>query len=118
MPEIIRLLTARLRDFLGNRRRAPRHSARLAFSLSIEEARAVAAANGNNRRLATINGHTCDLSATGLGLIVLAIRIGDQYLTGEARVLRVTLELPGAMIQVRVRPVRHEQMQGEGKTAF
>lgn len=115
MPEMIRSLTARMREFIGNRRRAPRYSARLALSLSIPEARG---ANGDGRRLAAIAGHTCDLSASGLGLIVPAIRIGDQYLTGNARLLRVALELPEVIIQMHVLPVRYEQLQGAEGSGF
>lgn len=111
MPEMIRSITSRLREFIGNRRRAPRYSTRLSFDLSILETRA----NGGGhkqRRAASIAGHTADLSSSGVGLIVPAIRIGDQYLTGEARALRLALELPEATIQMRVLPVRHEQLQG------
>lgn len=115
MPEMIRSLTARLREFIGNRRRAPRYSARLSFNLSISEARGP---NGNNRRLATIAGHTADVSSSGLGLIVPAIRIGDQYLTGEARALRLALEIPETTLQLRVLPVRHEHLSVEEGGGF
>lgn len=118
MPEMIRSLTARLREFIGNRRRAPRYSARLSCNLSIVEARGANNSGHQQRRPATIAGHTCDVSSSGLGLVVPAVRIGDQYLTGEARALRLVLELPEATIQMRVLPVRHEQLQGDQKAGF
>ena len=49
--------------------------------------------NGS-RRLPTLNGHTLDVSTTGLALIVPAIRIGEHYLAGADRKLHVKLELP------------------------
>jgi len=55
-----------------------------------------------------IQGYTRDISSTGLGLIVPAIRIGEHYLTGEDRLLKIVLELPSGPIQMIVTPVRYE----------
>ncbi|MEJ7713231.1 MAG: hypothetical protein WKF84_26145 [Pyrinomonadaceae bacterium] len=46
MPEMIRSFAARLREFIGNRRRAPRYGVRLPVSLSVVDARGV---NGSRR---------------------------------------------------------------------
>ena len=111
MPELLRSFTSILRTFVGNRRWAPRYHARLSFEVSIVEAKG-GGVNGH-RSLPTLAGHTFDLSSSGIGLIVPAIRIGEQYLTGEGRVLRLKLELGGDFIQLHVRPVRYEKLEGD-----
>ena len=60
-----------------------------------------------------LRGHTRDLSATGLSLILPAVRIGDRYLTGEGRPVQITLELPAGAIQLRAIPVRYERLGDE-----
>lgn len=112
MPELLRSFTSILRTFVGNRRWAPRYLAKLPFEVSIIEAKGVGGINGH-RSLPSLTGHTFDLSSSGIGLIVPAIRIGDQYLTGDDRVLRLKLELGGDSIQLHVRPVRYEKLEGD-----
>lgn len=110
MPELIRSLVTRLREFVGNRRHAPRYRVSLPLRVSLVEARSL---NGERRPL-SLDGHTYDISATGVGLIVSAIRIGGQYLTGEGRALRLAVELPEGTVQLHVRPVRYEHLEEEG----
>ena len=112
MPELIRSIAARVREYVGNRRRAPRYRARLPFSVSLVEGKA--AAHDNARRAPGLVGVTHDLSASGLALIVPAIRIGDRYLTGAGRLLLVALELPAGIALIRAAPVRYEPLEQEG----
>jgi hypothetical protein len=58
-----------------------------------------------------LEGHTLDVSATGLALIVPAIRIGERYLTGEDRRLHVKLELPSGPVEMIMAPVRYEGLE-------
>lgn len=108
MPELMRSIANRLREMVGNRRRAPRHPARAVVVVSLVVARTAGARTPPN--LPTIAGHTRDMSATGLALIVPAIRIGERYLTGEDHLLNVTLKLPGGAVQLQAAPVRYEQL--------
>ena len=55
-----------------------------------------------------------DVSATGLALIVPAIRIGEHYLAGADRELHVKLELPGGPIDIKVVTVRYENLEEGG----
>ncbi len=99
---------SRLRRFIGNRRRKKRAQARLTFTLSLSDPRV--SSNGA-RRLPTLDGHTLDISTTGLGLIVPAIRIGEHYLAGADRRLHLKLELPGGPVEMKVATVRYESLE-------
>jgi hypothetical protein len=115
MPELIRSIASRLREFIGNRRRAPRFVTHLevglALSVSLSNAKGSAVSDVQPLKLA---GYTRDISATGLALIVPAIRIGGQYITGENRTLEIMLKLPTSTIKVRATPVRYSPLDKEG----
>src|SRR5882724_11994732 len=106
MPELTRSIAARLRRYISNRRRAVRLRHRLPFSLSLVDDRL---AKGS-RKPRSIDGHTLDISASGLALIVTVIRIGDQYLAGENRRLLISLELPAGPVAIEATSVRYERL--------
>jgi len=110
MSELPRRIVSRLRRYIGNRRRTKRAKATLTFELSLVDPRV----NPNGyRRLPTIEGHTSDLSTTGMGLIVPAIRIGEHYLVGEDRRLHLKVELPDGPVEMNVAPVRYESLEDD-----
>ncbi|HEX8117165.1 MAG TPA: PilZ domain-containing protein, partial [Pyrinomonadaceae bacterium] len=74
MPELLRTIASRLREFVGNRRRAPRFKVRLAVFVSLLDPTPGAPPAGG------IAGHTRDVSEDGLGIILPAIRLGGRYL--------------------------------------
>lgn len=104
MSEFLRSIVGRIREYAGDRR-DPRRRIRLPVSLSLHEPGK--RANGG-RPLPSLEGYTQDLSATGLALIVPAIRIGGHYLAGGDRTLQVLLDLPNGRVQMRVTSVRYE----------
>ena len=107
MSELPRRIVSHLRRFIGNRRRCKRVRARLEFTLSLSDPRV----NTNGfRRLPTLNGHTFDVSTSGLALIVPAIRIAEHYLAGEERKLYLKLELPGGPVEMKLASVRYESL--------
>jgi PilZ domain-containing protein len=108
MSELPRRIVSQLRRFIGNRRHSKRVRTRLTFTLSLSDSRL--SPNGS-RRLPTLNGHTLDVSVTGLALIVPAIRIGEHYLAGADRKLHVKLELPGGPVEMIVVTVRYENLE-------
>jgi len=108
MSELPRRIVTQLRRFIGNRRHSRRVRTRLTFTLSLSDPHV--STNGS-RRLPTLNGHTLDVSVTGLALIVPAIRIGEHYLAGADRKLYVKLELPGGPVEMKVVSVRYEDME-------
>ncbi|HVF29013.1 MAG TPA: PilZ domain-containing protein [Pyrinomonadaceae bacterium] len=109
MPELMRSLANRLRVFIGNRRYATRLNTRLPATVALGEQK-----TGIHRtdagRLPPLKGYTRDISTTGVGLIMPAIRIGDRYLTGEAQTLTITLDLPTGPIQLRGTVTRYEPL--------
>ena len=110
MPELLRSIANRLREYVGDRRRAPRHRLRLSVIVSLLDERAGAPP--------TLAGHTCDLSASGLGLTLPSIRIGERYLAGEGQTLRITLQLPHAALRLYGTPVRYERLEGDGQHGY
>ena len=101
---------SRLRRFIGNRRGSRRVRARLSFTLSLSDPRV---SRNGARRLPTLDGHTLDVSTTGLALIVPAIRIGEHYLAGADRKLHVKLELPSGPVEMKVATVRYESLEDD-----
>lgn len=108
MSELPRRMVSQLRRFIGNRRRAKRAEARLPFTLSLEDSRV--SSNGF-RRLPPLQGHTLDVSTTGVALVVPAIRIGGHYLAGTERRLFLKLDLPEGTVELTLIPVRYESLE-------
>ncbi len=108
MSELPRRIVSRLRRFIGNRRRCKRVRTRLTFTLSLSDPRVNT--NGS-RRLPSLEGHTSDVSFTGVALIVPAIRIGEHYLAGADRKLHIKLELPSGPVEMKVATVRYESLE-------
>jgi hypothetical protein len=112
MSELPRRIVSSLRRFIGNRRHSKRVRAGLSVTISLSDPRV----NSNGyRRLPTLNGHTLDISSTGLALIVPAIRIGEHYLAGADRKLHVKLELPTGPVEMKVATVRYESLEESGE---
>src|SRR2546422_6468606 len=86
MAELARSIVSRMRQFVGDRRHMKRQRVRLAFSLSIPSR---AKSLNGPRRISSMDGHTLDLSETGMSLVVPAIRLGEHHLVGENRSLNV-----------------------------
>lgn len=108
MSELPRRIVSHLRRFFGNRRRHRRVRIRLNFTLSLSDPRV--GSNGS-RRLRTLDGHTLDISTTGVALIVPAIRIGEHYLAGSDRRVYLKLQLPGGPVEMKLATVRYEALE-------
>ncbi|MDT5270238.1 MAG: hypothetical protein QOH49_2424 [Acidobacteriota bacterium] len=104
MPELLRTIASRLREFVGNRRRAPRRCARLSVFVSLLNSAPGAPPAGG------VAGHTYDLSESGLGIVIPAIRLGDRYLVGDGVTLRLTLKLGEQSARLYGTPVRYERL--------
>ena len=104
MPERLRTIASRLREFVGNRRRAPRRCVRLAVFVSLLDSAPGAPPAGG------VAGHTYDLSESGLGIVIPAIRLGDRYLVGDGVTLRLTLKLGEQSARLYGTPVRYERL--------
>jgi PilZ domain len=116
MPELVRSITARLREFVRDRRCGKRYFVRL--SCQVKFAKANVKSQKSDLRSQTIEGYTRDISSDGVALILPAIRIGDHYLAGEDRPLLVRLQLPDRTIEMDTVAVRYDSFadpeQGAG----
>ncbi|MEK6280109.1 MAG: PilZ domain-containing protein [Acidobacteriota bacterium] len=106
--ELARSIVARLRQFVGDRRRSERRKVRLPFSISVA---GPAKTVKGSRQVRSLEGHTLDLSPAGMSLIVPAIRIGEHHLVGENRGFDLSLELPDGLVEMQVNPVRYESLE-------
>jgi hypothetical protein len=107
MPERLRSIVARLRGYVADRRRAPRFCLRLPCAVSLHEPQGV------RRAAQELAGFTHDLSASGLSLVLPAVRVGERYLTGAGVMLRVRLEYPTGPLELLATPVHYDQYDEE-----
>ena len=104
---------------LAEKRAAPRHPARreirLLFSLSVLDADMSA-----SQRPLTLRGHTRDVSASGLALVVSSVSLHGKDLIHSKRALLIELELPSGPIKLQGVPVRIESLgeEEEGETGY
>jgi hypothetical protein len=103
-----RLIASRLRQYAGDRRHAKRVKVRLDFTLSLV---GPALSSNGAKRVISIEGHTLDLSSTGLALIVPTIIVNEHHLVGENRNMFVKLELPDGPLDINVVPIRYERFE-------
>lgn len=117
MPELIRNIVGRLRAVMGNRRSAPRFKARLEVELALARSSTSGAKKvlSDEAHRLTLSGHTRDLSTSGLALVLPAIRIGGDYLTGENLSLEITLKLPDGAVTIHGKPVRYAPLDEDAE---
>lgn len=112
MAELIRSIAARVREYLGNRRRAPRRKMRL--SVRVSPVKAAQPARVSAADSDALYGYTRDISSSGLALILPAIRINNIYLMGEDRTLEILIEDESEPIVIYGISTRYEKLE-EGK---
>jgi len=91
-------ILARLREYVGDRRRSPRRGARFPASVPVEVTPLDKGAAPGAGAGASAAGVTRDLGASGLTLILGAVRVGGRYLTDNECHLGVRLELPAGEV--------------------
>jgi hypothetical protein len=65
----------------------------------------------------TVLGETRDLSNSGIGFIVSSIRIKENYLVGEERLLNAEIDFPTGKVRMRIIGQRYEQVGQHVSTA-
>lgn len=116
MPELIRSIAARVREYVGNRRRAQRYRVRLSASVSPVENTRLSRTGGAVTAVTrgALYGYTRDISSSGLALILPTIRIDNIYLTGEDRTLEILIEHEAEPIVIYAVAARYEKLDEEG----
>jgi len=107
MPELVRSVASRVRVYLRNRRQSPRLRVRLVFTIGLHRS---TNGNGSNRWSQSLKGHTRDISANGLALLVPQVHLHGHHLAAEGRELDLRLELGGDPITMIVVPNRYEHL--------
>ena len=59
---------------------------------------------------ACILGETVDMSRSGIGFLVPAIRVKEKYLVGQDRNLNIEIDLPNGKLRLRVIGRRYEKV--------
>lgn len=120
MSTLIKSLAGRLREFVGDRRHAPRRKARvqarLPFAVVVLDAKEESAEQVAKKK--SLAGHTSDLSESGLTLLLNAMRIGGNYLTDMDHYLGIKLALPDGDVSMLAAPTRFketDETQSESK---
>jgi hypothetical protein len=109
MPELVRSVVSRVRVYFKDRRQSPRLRVRLIFSVAINRE---GNGNGSSNRARTLQGHTRDLSVSGVALLVPQVHLDGHHLAAEGRELRVELQLgSGDPISMVVMPRRYERLE-------
>ena len=93
------------------RRQFPRHDAnleaRLDFSVLLSDTNAD---DHGVQHLRACAGHTVNVSAEGLAVVLHAQNIDEEYLRGRQGSMAIDLDLPnGLSIQIEATPVRYEK---------
>jgi len=107
-------ILARLREYVGDRRRSPRRGARFPASVPVEVTPLDKGAAPGAGAGASAAGVTRDLGASGLTLILGAVRVGGRYLTDNECHLGVRLELSAGEVFLLTRVARFEQPSEAG----
>jgi len=114
MLALINSFAGRLREFVGDRRRAYRRNARvnarLSYTLVLLDTMEQSAQEVANKR--SLEGNTSDLSETGLTLLLNSVRIGGTYLTEMENYLGIKLELPDGPVSMLAAPTRFKDLDG------
>ena len=94
------------------RRQSPRLNAnleaRLEFSVLMRDTELT---ESGVQHLRAVAGHTVDISALGLAVVLHAHNIDEQYLLGAEGSMAIELDLPnGLSIEIQATPVRYQKL--------
>jgi len=107
MPELLRSIAGRLRQYVSDRRQSPRFRVRLVATVSLFDLKAATPWSK------PVAGHTRNVGEDGLELVLPAIRVGDRYLVGQDQALSIILKLPTGNARIYASPARYERLEEE-----
>ena len=106
---MIRKLVSKFSKTINERVVSPRKKYEVPIKIWFEPERMTGNLKMPNESL-VITGETKDLSKTGVGFYVAAIRIHENYLVGGGRTLNAELDLPSGKIQMQIVGMRYEDV--------
>lgn len=105
---MIRSLVTKLTGLIAERSHSPRkrYAAAVKIWFERESGRLIHTSTADG---VYMTGQTVDMSKTGIGISVPAIRIKEHYLVGQERVLNVEIDLPREKVRMQVVGRRYER---------
>jgi hypothetical protein len=113
---MIRKLISRFNKSITERVVSPRKKYEVPIKIWFEPEKNTAILKMPGENL-VILGETKDMSRSGIGFIVSAIRIRENYLVGQERILNAEMDLPGGKVQMQIVGTRYEQVGQHISTA-
>ena len=117
MSKLFRVIAARLRFVVGERRRFPRHKAqrnvRLILNFSPSETGS-APADESQQSILTLAGQTRNFSETGLAIFVPSLRVGGYDLNIIGRSLKIDVDIPNGPVHITAVAVRCQRLGDKG----
>jgi hypothetical protein len=107
MTHLIRTIATNINALAGTHYCAPRRKARVQLRLAIVDSNP----NFREPRTVTFEGYTCDISSTGLAILLPITRFSEQLLNQSQKTLRIVLELATGVIETDAKIVRYEPLQ-------
>lgn len=114
MADLLHYLGGQVRQWFLNRRRPARRRVSLRCTVSISES----SDEEEGRFSSALTGKTFDLSSGGLAVLLPAIRIGQRYIVGENRPLRIVLDLPAGSVTASIVGTRYDRVEESGETTY
>jgi PilZ domain. len=106
---MIREIINRLRGTLVERSHSARKKHNLPIKITFDSQLSTGRLHSPNDKL-FISGETADISSTGVGFIVSAIRVRENYLVGQDRSLNAEIDLPGGKVRMKLIGRRYEKV--------
>ena len=113
---MIRKLISRFNKSITERVVSPRKKYEVPIKIWFEPSKNTGNLTVTSENL-VMTGETKDMSRSGIGFIVSAIRIRENYLVGAERTLNAELDLPGGKVQMQIVGSRYEQVGEHISTA-
>lgn len=106
---MLRKLIEKVSGILVERSHSMRRKVSLPIKLSFEPMR-VTGRLMMPKQVVFISGETFDLSAGGIGFVVSSIRVRENYLVGQDRILNAEIDLPDGKVEMKVIGRRYERV--------
>lgn len=106
---MIRKLTTTISRLFAERSHAPRVKCSVPLKVTFEPIKSTSKLPTSTMPV-FMTGETYDLSDTGIAFVVSSIRVMENYLVGQERILVTELDLPDGKIIMKVIGRRYEQV--------
>lgn len=105
---MIRSLITKITGFIAERSHSPRRRCQLPIRVWFEPV-TLSGIHTSRSDDVFLSGETIDLSKTGVAFAVAAIRIRENYLVGQERILNLQIDLPDGPVTMQVIGRRYER---------